>query len=173
MKRKQGREKREGFRLAFSGGLRGICRAWSLVGPERKHQQTFRRRQNDRFSLNMKGKLRNGDLARQGWIFRLTCSHPELTKNHVLTSAFVEIFRIVTRNAINKSVWRKKDCSWLPLNIHAMNIWLSSLKIRAHLSWRTGNISMFSMCSKLTPRAPIPDTRIPQLMQPWLTDNRI
>ena len=47
-----------------------------------------------------------------------------------------------------------------------MNIWLSSLRIRAHLSWRTGNISMFSMCSELTPRACIPDTRIPQLMQP-------
>ena len=27
---------------------------------------------------------------------------------------------------------------------------------------------MFSMCSELTPRAPIPDTRIPQLMQPCL-----
>ena len=26
---------------------------------------------------------------------------------------------------------------------------------------------MFSMCSSLTPRARIPDTRIPQLMQPW------
>ena len=26
---------------------------------------------------------------------------------------------------------------------------------------------MFSMCSEHTPRAPIPDTRIPQLMQPW------
>ena len=25
---------------------------------------------------------------------------------------------------------------------------------------------MFSMCSELTPRAPIPDTRIPQFMQP-------
>ena len=25
---------------------------------------------------------------------------------------------------------------------------------------------MFSMCSELTPRAHIPDTRIPQLMQP-------
>ena len=47
-------------------------------------------------------------------------------------------FRTVTRNAVNKSVWRKKDCSWLPLNKHAMNIWLSSLRIRAHLSWRTG-----------------------------------
>ena len=28
---------------------------------------------------------------------------------------------------------------------------------------------MFSICSELTPRAPIPDTRIPQLMQPWRT----
>ena len=27
---------------------------------------------------------------------------------------------------------------------------------------------MFSMCSQLTPRAHIPDTRIPQLMQPWM-----
>ena len=27
---------------------------------------------------------------------------------------------------------------------------------------------MFSMCSELTPSARIPDTRIPQLMQPWL-----
>ena len=27
---------------------------------------------------------------------------------------------------------------------------------------------MFSMCSKLTPRAPIPDSRIAQFMQPWL-----
>ena len=26
---------------------------------------------------------------------------------------------------------------------------------------------MFSMCSELAPRAHIPDTRIPQLMQPW------
>ena len=28
---------------------------------------------------------------------------------------------------------------------------------------------MFSMCSELTPRARILDTRIPQLMQPWLS----
>ena len=33
---------------------------------------------------------------------------------------------------------RQQDCFWLPLNKHAMNIWLSSLRIRAHLSWRTG-----------------------------------
>ena len=30
---------------------------------------------------------------------------------------------------------------------------------------------MFSMCSELAPRAHIPDTRIPQLMQPWLEIN--
>ena len=29
---------------------------------------------------------------------------------------------------------------------------------------------MFSMCSELTPRARIPDTRIPQLMQPCHDD---
>ena len=74
----------------------------------------------------------------QGCIFRLMCSHRELTKDRVHTSGYVKIFRIVTRNPANKSVWRKKDCSWLPFNKHAMNIWLSSLRIRAHLSWRTG-----------------------------------
>ena len=40
----------------------------------------------------------------QGCIFRLTCSHRELTKDHVLTSTYVNIFRTVTRNAVNKSV---------------------------------------------------------------------
>ena len=81
----------------------------------------------------------------KGCIFRLTCSHHG-TKDNVLTSAYVEIFRTVTRNAVNKSVWRKKDCSWLPLNKYAMNIWLSFLRIRAHLSWRTGKTSPCSPC---------------------------
>ena len=40
----------------------------------------------------------------QGCIFRLTCSYPELTEDHVLTSAYVKIFRTVTRNAVSKSV---------------------------------------------------------------------
>ena len=40
----------------------------------------------------------------QGCIFRLTFSNPELTKDHALTSAYVKIFRTVTRNALNKSV---------------------------------------------------------------------
>ena len=90
----------------------------------------------------------------QGCIFRLMCSHPELTKDNVLTSAYVKIFRTLTRNAINKSVVRKKDCSWLQLNKNAMNIWLSSLRIRAHLSWRTGKhlhvlhvLRTYSTCS--------------------------
>ena len=39
----------------------------------------------------------------QGCIFRMTCSHPELTEDHVLTSAYVKFFKIVTRNAVNKS----------------------------------------------------------------------
>ena len=90
----------------------------------------------------------------QGCISCGMCSYPELTKDHVLTSAYVNIFRTVTRNAVNKSVWRKKDCFWLPLNKHAMNIWLSSLRIRAHLSWRTGKhlhvlhvLRTYSTCS--------------------------
>ena len=41
--------------------------------------------------------------GRQGCISCGTCSYLELTKDHVLTSAYVKIFRIVTRNAVNKS----------------------------------------------------------------------
>ena len=91
---------------------------------------------------------------KQGCISCGPCSCPELTEDHVLPSAYVEIFRTVTRNAVNKSFWRKKDCSWPPLNKYAMNIWLSSLKIRAHLSWRTGKhlhvlhvLRTYSTCS--------------------------
>ena len=40
----------------------------------------------------------------QGCISCGMCSYPELTKDHVLTSAYVYIFRTVTRNAVNKSV---------------------------------------------------------------------
>ena len=58
--------------------------------------------------------LRHFD-PRQGCISCGTCSYPELTEDHVLTSAYVKVFRIVTRNAANKSFWRKKDCSWPPL----------------------------------------------------------
>ena len=43
----------------------------------------------------------NRCLARiQGCIFRLTCSQHELTKDHVLTTAYVKFFRTVTRNAM-------------------------------------------------------------------------
>ena len=44
----------------------------------------------------------------QGCISCGTCSYPELTEDHVLTSAYVKIFRTDTRNAVNKGVWRKK-----------------------------------------------------------------
>ena len=44
----------------------------------------------------------------QGCISCGTCSYPKLTEDHVLTSAYVKIFRTVTRNAVNK---RKKNCS--------------------------------------------------------------
>ena len=43
----------------------------------------------------------------QGFIFRLTCSDSELTKDHVLTSAYVKIFRTVTRNAVNMYVGKR------------------------------------------------------------------
>ena len=76
----------------------------------------------------------------QGCTFRLMCSHRELTKDHVLTCVYVKIFRTVTRNAVHKSVWRKKDCG------------------------EQENISMFSTCSELTPRAPIPDGRMERIM---------
>ena len=35
------------------------------------------------------------------------------------------------------------------------------------------NISIFSMCSELTPRSRIPYTRIPQFMQPWRHVNSV
>ena len=38
----------------------------------------------------------------QGCIFRLTCSHPELAEGHVLTSAYIKIFRTFTRNEKKK-----------------------------------------------------------------------
>ena len=40
----------------------------------------------------------------QGCISCGMCSYSELTKDRVLTSAYVNIFRTVTRNAVNKSV---------------------------------------------------------------------
>ena len=40
--------------------------------------------------------------------FRLTCSHAELTKDHVLTNEYVKIFRTVTRNAVNKCLKEKR-----------------------------------------------------------------
>ena len=49
----------------------------------------------------------------QGCIFRLMCSYSELTKDHVLTSVYVKIFRTITRNAVNKSdvmPWRTDEC---------------------------------------------------------------
>ena len=43
-------------------------------------------------------------IIEQGCISCGTCSYPELTEDHVLTSAYVKIFRIVTRNPVNKTV---------------------------------------------------------------------
>ena len=43
-------------------------------------------------------------MVKQGCISCGTCSYPKLTEDHVLTSAYVKIFRTVTRNVVNKSV---------------------------------------------------------------------
>ena len=47
---------------------------------------------------------------------RITCSQVRMLTFSVT---------LVTRNALNKSVWRKKDCFWLPLNKHTMNIFIA------------------------------------------------
>ena len=61
----------------------------------------------------------------QGCINRGTCSHAELTLDHVLTSAYVIIFWTVARNAVNKSVWRKKTV----LDFPSTNMqWISLFK---------------------------------------------
>ena len=44
----------------------------------------------------------------QGCISCGTCSYPELTEDHVLTSAYVKIFRTGTRNAVNKGCLKEK-----------------------------------------------------------------
>ena len=56
------------------------------------------------FCYNRDGKKSNNVIVVQGCILCLTCSHPELTEDDVVTSAYVKIFRAVTRNAVNKSV---------------------------------------------------------------------
>ena len=43
-------------------------------------------------------------IIEQGCISCGTCSYPELTEDHVLTNAYVKIFRTVTKNAVIKSV---------------------------------------------------------------------
>ena len=79
----------------------------------------------------------------QGCIFRLTYSYPELTKDHVLTSAYVEIFRTVTRKCLKgKRLFltsHKQTCNE-PENQSTVlqEPEHGSLRIRAHLSWRTG-----------------------------------
>ena len=122
----------------WSGWGGGWGQSWSSLSLELEKRAGWMIRWMMRWMKRGKGLQLEGGTRLQGCIFRLTCSHPELTEDHVLTSTYVKIFRTVTRNAVNKSVWRKKDCSWPPLNKYAMNVWLSSLRIRAHLSWRTG-----------------------------------
>ena len=55
------------------------------------------------FSCSSLDLLLNEIEHQQGCISCGTCSYPELTEDHVLTSAYVKIFRIIMRNAVNKS----------------------------------------------------------------------
>ena len=77
---------------------------------------------------------------RQGYINRGTCSQPELTSGHVLSSAYVIIFWAVATNAVNKSVWRKKTVLDFPsTNMQWImnNLWDTehgSLRTRAQCS---------------------------------------
>ena len=97
--------------------LRQWRHSWKLrqLLPQKCHR---RRPGNEKISP----KLCSFFLSHQGYINRGTCSQHELTSCHVLTSAYVIIFWTVARNAVNKSVWRKKDCSCLPFNKHAKNV---------------------------------------------------
>ena len=68
--------------------------------------RTIRFKVVERRGVTLEEKLRKSNPwagERQGCISCGTCSYPELTEDHVLTSAYVKIFRIVTRNAVNKS----------------------------------------------------------------------
>ena len=78
--------------VAFSGVMTGCPSPWCTHRCSHSHWPHHGEVQNHWHGVD------------QGCIFCLTCSYPELTKNHVLTSAFVEIFRTVTKNAVNKSV---------------------------------------------------------------------
>ena len=52
----------------------------------------------------LSGNVVKTSTCRQGCISCGMCSYPELTEDHVLTSAYVKIFRTIMRNAVNKSV---------------------------------------------------------------------
>ena len=74
--------------------IQGICVSFSLKFPASPND----------FSHSEQVWVFSPLRVNKGCIFRLTCSYPELTEDHVLTSAYVKIFRTVTRNAVNKSV---------------------------------------------------------------------
>ena len=66
-----------------------LIRSWALFHPKDKAWE---------------GVLPGSVGWEQGCISCGTCSYPKLTEGHVLTSAYVKIFRTVTRNAENKGV---------------------------------------------------------------------
>ena len=94
------------------------CTAWKPF--ERSPLEKERPWQVTKKSFSIFQKLSCKLSPHQGCISCGTCSYPKLTEDHVLTSAYVKIFRTVTRNAVNKGVWRKKNCSWRTLNEYAI-----------------------------------------------------
>ena len=87
-------------------------KSFGQSGDLKKHMTTHSMKKNFtciqcQRSFGQAGHLKNHMLThsgeKQGCISCGTCSYPELTEDHVLTSAYVKFFRIVTRNAVNKS----------------------------------------------------------------------
>ena len=63
------------------------------------------------WAYKSRNEKKRGQTSRQGCISRLTCSHPELTKDHVLTSAYevplLEIHHVLA--TIGKSCSKEKS----------------------------------------------------------------
>ena len=92
-------------------------------------------------------------MFRQGCIFRSTCSYPELTEDHVLISAYVKIFRTVTRNGwtcvhvascqtIFDRRFHQRWC-WLPLHSHVLRLTFAGSQSQSFLLLFFGS----SLCS--------------------------
>ena len=76
---------------------------------------------------------------RQGCIFRLTCSHAELTKDYVLTSAYVKFFRTAMRNTIPKWQGAASLFTWSHLRNEFFACWSTEKLIEIYAWCHFGN----------------------------------